>query len=87
MIKMKVESNSRKLDLQTSRKHEVKTLGAASRWCCWIVSWVFASAKRSRKTGKLAPDPLLQSDPIWPSADPRIAYLDHGDLAFQLDLG
>lgn len=46
-----------------------------------------ASAKGSRKTGKLALDPLLQSGPIWASVVPRITYLDHGDLAFWLDLG
>ena len=46
MIKMNVESNSRILDLQTSRKHEVERLGAASRWCCWIVGF----RKREKKS-------------------------------------
>ena len=47
----------------------------------------FRKRERSRKAGKLALEPLLQSDPIQPSAVPRIAYFDHGDLAFWLDLG
>lgn len=48
MIKMKVESNSRKLDLQTSRKHEVKTLGGSKSLV--LLDRIVGFRKREKKS-------------------------------------
>ena len=52
-----------------------------------VGSWVLQAREEVVKLESLLSNPCFQSDPIQPSTSPRIAYFDHGDLAFWLDCG